>query len=67
MVANVLKFMSFQLIASMEFFPAYLTLKKLEVQMSPLVVFFITVGDKSLVTETTDERLFASVCLDMMR
>lgn len=51
----------------MKFFPAYLALKKLEVKMSPLVVFFITIGDKSLATESTNERLFASVRLDMMR
>jgi hypothetical protein len=63
----ILKFMCFQLVAPMKFFPTYLTLEKLKVQMSALVVLFITVGDKSLAAETTDEGLFACMCLNMMR
>ena len=50
----------------MKLLATYLTLKELEVEVSPLMVFLVTVRDKGLATEATDERLLSGVGLDMV-
>ena len=65
-VDAILKLMGLQLDTPVELLATYLTLKKLKVQVSSLVVFLVTVRDKRLPTEATDERLFSRVSLYMM-
>ena len=50
----------------MELLATYLTLKELQVEMSPLMVFLVTVRDEGLATEATDEGLLSGVSLDMV-
>jgi len=65
-VDAILKFVGLQLDTPVELLATDLTLKKLKVQVSSLVIFLVTVRDKRLPTEATDERLFSRVSLYVM-
>ena len=62
----ILNLMCLQLDTPVELLATYLTLKKLKVQVSSLVVFLVTVRDKRLATEATYEWLFSRVSLYVM-
>ena len=65
-VDAILNLMCLQLDTPVELLATYLTLKKLKVQVSSLVVFLVTVRDKRLATEATYEWLFSRVSLYVM-
>ena len=65
-VDAILKFVGLQLDTPVELLATDLTLKKLKVQVSSLVVFLVTVRDKRLPTEATYEGLFSRVSLNVM-
>lgn len=51
----------------MELFSAIVTLEKLQIQVSALMVLLVSIGDEGLPAEPAHIRLFASVSLDMVR
>lgn len=50
----------------MELFAAVITLEKLQIQVSALMIFLVSIRDEGLSTEPAHIRLFASVSLDMV-
>lgn len=64
--ANIVQFMNFKLVASVELFSADIALEHFEVQVAPLMVLLVAIGNECFPAETALEGFLAGVCPDVV-